>query len=123
MSTPSRKGLSIGAADPSGMIHHLVLFKLQPGLDEDRIEWMLRETRSKLLKIPEVLSVKCGRSIEEDAEWPFFLAVELESTEKLFAYSEHPVHGKFVQEVIQPFTAERLVLDFETIPGKDLRFS
>lgn len=105
------------------MIHHLVLFKLAPEVDDATIEWMLRQTRSHLLKIPEVLNVKCGRNLEENAEWPFFLGLDFESTDKLAAYSEHPVHLKFVQEVIQPHTTERKALDFELEPGKDLRYS
>lgn len=105
------------------MIHHLVLCKLKPETDEERVEWMMRQTRSQLLKIPEVLSVRCGRNLDEDAEWPFFLAMDFENTDRLAAYAEHPVHVKFVEEVIKPHTFDHLSLDFEMEPGKDLRFS
>ena len=49
----------------------------------EKIEWMMRETRIQLLKIPEVLSIRCGKRVDPEAEWPFFLAVELDSMEKL----------------------------------------
>jgi len=42
------------------MIHHLVLFKVKPEFDDEKLECMMRETRIQLLKIPEVLSVRCG---------------------------------------------------------------
>ena len=74
------------------MIHHLVLCQLAPGVDEERIEWMQRQTKSLLLKIPEVLHVRSGRSLEDEAAWPFFFSVELLSTDQLESYADHPVH-------------------------------
>lgn len=105
------------------MLQHLVLFKLKPHVDEEKIEWMMRETRMQLLKIPEVLSIRCGKRLSEDLAWPFFLSVEIESTEKLALYANDPIHVKFVEEVIKPNVAERLALDYEMEPGKDVRYS
>jgi hypothetical protein len=103
------------------MIYHLVLFKLKPEVDEAKIEWMMRETRIQLLRIPEALSVRCGKRFDGNAEWPFFLSVELDSTEKLALYLEDPHHVKFVEEVLKPNIAERLALDYEMEPGKKVR--
>ncbi len=105
------------------MIHHLVLLELAEGVEADTIEWMMRETRARLLKIPEVLSVRCGQNLDFGGPWRFFLSVEVESTDKLAAYAEDPVHGKFLADVIEPHTRASLILDFETEPGKDLRYS
>jgi hypothetical protein len=105
------------------MIHHLVLFKLADGVDDDKIEWMMRQTRIQLLKIPEVLSVKCGKPIESKVEWPFFLAVDVESMEKLAIYRDDPNHVKFIEEVIRPNTTARVAIDYETDPGKDVTYS
>jgi hypothetical protein len=103
------------------MIYHLVLFKLKPEVDEAKLEWMMRETRIQLLRIPEVLSIRCGKRVDSNVEWPFFLSVELDSTEKLALYAEDPNHMKFVEEVIKPNIAERLALDYEMEPGKRAR--
>lgn len=105
------------------MIHHLVLFKLKPEADDAQVEWMMRETRMRLLKIPEVLNVKCGKNIDSCGEWRFFLAVDVESSEKLAMYADDPVHVKFIEEVIKPNISKSLTLDFETEPGKDVRYS
>ena len=105
------------------MIHHLVLFKLKPGVDDEKIEWMMRQTRIQLLKIPEVLNVKCGKPVTPDAKWPFFLSIDVESMEKLAMYSGDPNHVKFVEEVIRPNTTERLAIDYEMDPGRDITYS
>ena len=103
------------------MIYHLVLFKLKPEADEAKIEWMMRETRIQLLRIPEVLSIRCGKRVDAGAEWPFFLSVELDSIEKLPLYREDPHHVKFVEEVIKPNITERLALDYAMEPGTKTR--
>jgi len=105
------------------MIHHLVLFKLKPDVDEEKIEWMMRETRMRLLKIPEVLAVRCGKRINDEQKWPFFLTVEVESTEKLALYLDDPIHVKYREEVILPHITERLALDHEMEPARDVRYS
>lgn len=105
------------------MVHHIVLFKLKPEVTPEKLEEMIMNTRIQLLKIPEVLSIKCGKRIDPTNAWPFFLAVDLESMEKLQMYREDPVHVKFVEEVIKPNTTDRLGLDYEMEPGKDVKFS
>ena len=105
------------------MIHHLVLFKLRPGVDDEKIEWMMRQTRILLLKIPEVLNVKCGKPVAANAPWPFFLSVDVESLEKLAIYQSDPNHVKFVETVIRPHTVERLAIDYEMDPGRDVTYS
>lgn len=105
------------------MVYHIVLFKLKPEVGPETVETMMMNTRIQLLKIPEVLSVKCGKRIDPANEWPFFIAVEVESMDKLGVYRDDPIHIKYVEEVIRPHTSDRLALDFEMEPGKDVRFS
>ena len=105
------------------MVQHIVLFKLKPEIPEEKVELMMRDTRIQLLKIPEVLSVKCGKRIDPANEWPFFIAVEFESMDKLAVYLDDPIHLKYVQDVIRPNTSDRLALDYEMEPGKDVQYS
>jgi len=105
------------------MIHHIVLFQLKPEVSPEKVEEMMRQTRSQLLKIGEVLAVKCGKNIDPASEWGFFLAVDFESMEKLALYRENAIHLKYVQEVLTPNTCGRLTTDYEMEPGKDIRFS
>ena len=101
------------------MIEHVALFKLKPEVDADKIEWMTRQTRIQLLKIPCVLGLRCGHRISADVEWPFFLTVELESEEKLHAFLNAPQHARFSDNVLVPNITDKLELNFQTDPGGD----
>ncbi|MDQ6808726.1 MAG: Dabb family protein, partial [Verrucomicrobiota bacterium] len=111
------------AYNSPSMVHHIVLFKLKPEVTPARVEEMMMNTRMQLLKIPEVLSIKCGKRIDPESPWPFFVAIDFESMDKHEMYREDPVYVKYVEDVIKPNTADSLTLDFEMDPGKDVRFS
>lgn len=105
------------------MIHHLVLFQLLPETDEETIEWMMRETRMRLLKIPQVRGVRCGKRLTPKEKWPFFFAFDVESREKLALALAHPIHRKFEQEVLVPHELKSLTVQHEVEPGRDTRYS
>jgi hypothetical protein len=105
------------------MVHHIVLFKLKPEVTPEKLEEMMRQTRISLLKIDEVLSVKCGKNVDPTSEWGFFIAVDFESMEKLAIYREDAIHIKYVEDVIKPNTCGRLALDYEMEPNKDVKYS
>jgi Stress responsive A/B Barrel Domain len=105
------------------MVHHIVLYKLKPEVTPARVEDMMMNARMQLLKIQEVLSIKCGKRIEPEMDWPFFIAIDFESMDKYAIFREDPIYVKFMEEVIKPNTEDSLVLDFEMDPGKDVRFS
>src|SRR5262249_14940584 len=105
------------------MVHHIVLYKLKHEVTPARVEAMMMNTRMQLLKIPEVLSIKCGKRIDPETEWPFFVAIDFESMDKFAMFREDSIYVKFVEEVVKPNTEDSLTLDFEMDPGKDVRFS
>src|ERR1700757_3993891 len=100
------------------MIHRIVLYKIKPELVPEEIEKILIQTRMQLLKIPVAMNVRCGRRIDQNNEWPFFLAVDFDSKERMAMFSEDPIYIKFVEETIKPNTREALVLDYETDPKR-----
>ena len=105
------------------MVHHIVLYKLKPEVTPARVEEMMMNARMQLLKIPEVLSIKCGKRIEPEMDWPFFIAIDFESMDKYAIFREDSIYVKFTEEVIKPNTEDSMVLDYEMDPGKDVRFS
>ena len=105
------------------MVHHIALFKLKSEVTPARVEEMMMNARMQLLKIQEVLSIKCGKRIKPEMTWPFFIAIDFESMDKYDIFCEDPIYVKFVEEVIKPNVADTLKLDFEMDPGKDVQFS
>jgi len=101
------------------MIEHVVLFNLKPEIDAEKIQWMLRETRIRLLKIPVVRGLRCGHRIDPGTDWSLFLLVELDSAEKLACYMRDPAHVRFVKEVIEPNITNRIAFDYQSDPGED----
>jgi hypothetical protein len=105
------------------MVHHLTLFKLKPEVTLEQLEKMMISTRMSLLKIPEILSVKCGKNIDPQSEWKFFVALDFESMEKLAMTEDDAIYMKFNNDVIRPNTAEKVALNYEMEPGKNTKFS
>ena len=105
------------------MVHHVVLCRFPVGIEDERIEWVLRQTRIRLLKITEVRAIRCGKRIEEGHDWGFFFGVDYESMDKMALGHVDPNYQKFIDEVIDPYVAEQLALSYEMEPGKDVRYS
>jgi hypothetical protein len=105
------------------MVHHVTLYKLQPEVTPAKLEQLMMTTRMTLLKIPEILSVRCGKNIDPESEWPFFIALDFESMEKLAMSEDDAIFMKFVADVIKSHTTERLTLDYEMEPGKSVKYS
>jgi Stress responsive A/B Barrel Domain len=105
------------------MVHHVALYKLRPEVTPEIVEEMIRRTRSLLLKIPEVLSVRSGKKIDASADWPFFVSLDFESRQKQNMFRDDPVYLKFLEEVVRANTTESLLLDYETDPGRNVKYS
>ena len=105
------------------MIHYVALFKLKPKVTDQEIDTMIRSSRSQLLRINEALSVRSGKRIDEDCEWPFFLAIDFENLERLEMFKDDTLSIKFQHDVIEPNTTETLEMIYEMEPGKDTKYS
>ncbi len=87
------------------------------------LEELVRNSRSLLLRIPEVLSVKSGRNIDTRSQWQFYFSVEVESLEKLKFAQDAPFYLKFIEKFIKPATQSEFAFDFELDPSKNLKYS
>ena len=105
------------------MVHQVTLYKLQPEVSPAKLEQLMISTRMTLLKIQEILSVRCGKNIDPKSEWPFFITLDFESMDKLAMVHEEAIYMKFVADIIKPNTAEALALCYEMEPGKSIKYS
>ena len=105
------------------MVYFLTLYQLKPTVTDEKLEEMIRSSRSQSVKISDGMHLQPGPTIRPEAEWLFFVAIDVESTDKLRMCLDDPVYIKFKEEVIRPFTTQCLELRYETDPGKDLKYS
>ncbi|MFQ3670801.1 MAG: hypothetical protein SNJ84_05025 [Verrucomicrobiia bacterium] len=106
------------------MIHEVILAKLPNHAPPDLVETLMVETRMRLLKVPEILSLSCGKRIDPAANpYPFFIALEFENLAKKRVAYENPIFTIFLAKVFKPNVADFTTLTFEMDPGKDVRFS
>jgi hypothetical protein len=105
------------------MVHNVTLYKLQPEVSPGKLEQLMVSTRMTLLKIPEILSVKCGKNIDTKSEWPFFIALDFESMEKQAMVQDDAIYMKFVADIIRTHTTAALALNYEMEPGKSVKYS
>ena len=105
------------------MVYHVTLYQLQPEVTPAKLEQLMFSTRMTLLKIPEILSVKCGKNIDLSSKWAFFIALDFESMEKMAMVQDEAIYMKFVADMIKPLTVAALTLNYEMEPGKAVKYS
>lgn len=105
------------------MIYHTAFFKLQPSVTSAGLEELIRTTRSQLLKIPETLSVRSGKNVDDEGEWPFFYSVEVETMAKLRIFLQDANYRKFIDTIVAPQTSAKFELDYELDPSRDTKYS
>jgi len=105
------------------MIHHVALFHVLPHVDDAKLDQMIIASRVSLVKIPEVASVRCGKNVDGNSSWGFFVSIEVDNLDRLRLVQQDSIYIKFLADVISPNVAEQFVADFEMEPGKGVKLS
>ncbi|MEQ1851444.1 MAG: Dabb family protein [Chthoniobacteraceae bacterium] len=105
------------------MIHHVTLFQVLPHVDDAKLDQMMIAARVSLVKIPEVAGVRCGKNVDRNSSWGFFVAIEVDNLDRLRLVQQDSVYIKYLADVISPNVAEQFLADFEMEPGKDIKLS
>jgi hypothetical protein len=105
------------------MIQHVVYYQTKPEVDAAGIEELVRCSRSLLLRIPEVLTVRSGRNLDKTSQWSFFVSIEVNSLDKLRIAQDDPFFIKLEEKHIKPATLASFALNFELDPSKDMKYS
>ncbi len=105
------------------MVHHVNYFQLSDSIEAATLEEVVRASRTWLLKIPEVLSVRSGRNLNPESQWQFYYSIEVDSCEKLKMVQDNPNHLKFIEKFIKPHTTKQFGMDFELDPSRELKYS
>ncbi len=105
------------------MIAYFCLCKLRPDVSTEEFENMMASTRVQLLRVPEILSVRTGKRVNPDDDWPWFIYLEVESMDKLVIAQDDPHYIKFREDVLKPNISEQHASAFEMEPRKDVKYS
>lgn len=81
------------------------------------------ESRIRLLKIPEVMNLRCGKKLDEENPFNFFVSLDAENAGKLKVVEQSAIYLQFRHQVFDPKVEEIKKLNFEMEPGKDVRYS
>ncbi len=106
------------------MVHEVLLFKLKSSAPKDAVESLMVESRMRLLKIPEIQRLSCGKPINtDDHHTDFFLALDFENMTKRHLAMDSPIFVQYDVQILQPLVSSHQSLLFEAEPGKDVRYS
>ena len=105
------------------MVHHVAFFKLKAEVTPEKLDEMIRSSRSLLVRVPEVLTVRSGRKIDPACEWPFFVTVEFASMDKKRSGQDDPIYIKYLETVIRPNVTDQWIADYELEPGRAIKYS
>ena len=94
------------------MIRHIVLWRLKSA---DQFETIRRALEAQLGRIPGLLHVEVGRSVNTGRRAAdFALVCDFESEAALKAYHQHPVHME-TRAVVDPLISEHWIADYQTL--------
>ncbi|MEM6820504.1 MAG: hypothetical protein AAF558_01000 [Verrucomicrobiota bacterium] len=106
------------------MVHEINLFQIKNTCPPETAETLMVETRIRLLKIPEVMNLSCGKVINSKSNpYHFFVAMEFENLAKRDLAHDNAIFVKYEVQVIKPNVSKTQMLQFEMEPGKDVAYS
>ena len=99
------------------MVHHIVMWKFRPEIEEERkpeLKKAMKENLSSLVgKVPGLLTVEFVEQPLPSSTHDMALVMTLEKAEDIAVYAKHPAHVAVADTYVRPFVTERACLDYE----------
>ncbi len=99
------------------MVHHIVMWKFKPEIEEERkpeLKKAMKENLCSLVgKVPGLLTVDFIEQPLPSSTHDIALVTTLANAEDIAAYAVHPAHTAVADTYIRPFVTERACLDYE----------
>ena len=99
------------------MVHHIVMWKFKPEIEEERkpeLKRAMKENLSALVgKVPGLLTVEFVESPLASSTHDVALVTTLEKPEDVAVYGSHPEHVKVADTYVRPYVTDRACLDYE----------
>ena len=99
------------------MVHHIVMWKFKPEVEESKKpelkKAMAENLKSLVGKVPGLLSVDFVTDPIPSSTQDMALVTTMEKAEDVKVYGSHPEHVKVADTYVRPYTTERACLDYE----------
>lgn len=99
------------------MVHHIVMWKFKPEIEEDRKDSLKKSMKSNLAslvgKVPGLLTVDFVENPLSSSTHDMALVTTLEKAEDIAVYAKHPDHVRVADTYVRPYVTERACLDYE----------
>lgn len=96
------------------MVEHILLMRWKDQTPQEAIDRAMAALRGFKEQIPGIVDLSCGLNFSERAKgYTHALVVRFNDRAALDAYFPHPEHQRVVQNLINPFRADTLILDYE----------
>ena len=94
-------------------VEHVIIYNVR-GISKDETMNMIREGKKTLSKIPGVLEVTTGHSVQEDDAYRYTWLVRFCHRDVIESYRNHPLHVTFADTLFRPVAGERISIDYQT---------
>lgn len=98
------------------MVHHTVMWKFKPEIEEERkpeLKKAMKENLEGLVgKVPGLLTVEFVEEPLSSSTHDVALVTTLEKAEDISVYATHPAHVAVADTYVRPFVTERACLDY-----------
>ncbi|KAJ1665233.1 hypothetical protein IW140_003498 [Coemansia sp. RSA 1813] len=95
---------------------HIVLLPVKADAPQELVDQVVSELNQLKSHIQFVVSSRCGRTVtQRGKQYTHALVVELEKSEQLSAYANHPAHQDALQKIKQIVSEETLAIDFDAV--------
>lgn len=101
----------------SKMVHHIVMWKFKPEIEESKkpeLKKAMEENLKSLVgKVPGLLTADFVTDPIPSSTHDMALVTTMEKAEDIKVYGSHPEHVKVADTYVRPYTTERACLDYE----------
>ncbi|MHA8087390.1 Dabb family protein [Aquirufa sp. Wall-65K1] len=98
------------------MIHHSVFLHFKSTINQEQQDLFFVEAK-KLAQIPGVQNFQCLKEISPKNPYEFGLIMQFENVALYEAYTNHPDHVHFVENIWIPSVADFQEIDYTVIPS------
>ncbi len=98
---------------------HVAIFRFNEGVTDEQVEWFTDGLIALKAQMPMLLSFRFGRDLGiRNGNYDYGVVAELEGSELVDVYLDHPLHQVFVEDYVKVMVAERRAVQVNNLSGR-----